>query len=63
MASDKDAAPTGSHCEWCGARSEPDASPSKPRTHAQTPTEGAHGEPMTHSEWCGAEYPVPGEQT
>jgi hypothetical protein len=59
MADDAQAA--GTHCEWCGAEFDPDASPARPRTKAKKPVEAAHREPMTHCEWCGAEYPVPGE--
>ena len=53
--------PTGTHCAWCGAAFEPGTSPPAPRSKAAAPSEPVHGEPITHCEGCGAEYPVPGE--
>ena len=45
---------TGQAAERCG---ECGASPAPPE-----PAEGEAAEPITHCEWCGAEYPTPSEK-
>jgi hypothetical protein len=42
-------------CGACGA------APKEPEATQATQATEAASEPLTHCEWCGAEYPVPSE--
>lgn len=46
-------------CERCGAEPDPASPTGRGPASAAAPPEAA--EPLTHCEWCGAEYPVPGD--